>query len=95
MISGEQQRKKYEAKNIFTSEKEHTITENTVRIDDLSNKFDFPMINEEMGFVPVKKNDKPEDQDAGWKDSGMFLYKRSDFTNKELNTFFPTLGVVT
>lgn len=89
-------RKKYEAKNLFVTDKIQKIDENTVRLDDLSNKFDFPMINEDMSSVPTRKAQEAQDadKDSGWQDSGQFLYKRSDLTNKEMNQFFPTLGDV-
>jgi len=37
------------------SKTEAVVTESTVRVDDLQNKFDFPQINEDMSHVPVKK----------------------------------------
>ncbi len=87
-------RKKYEAKNLFVTNKEEKITENTVRVDDLSNKFDFPMIDEDMGFMPTKKPVGGQDDSSGWNDPNTFLYKRSDLSKKEMNTFFPSLGDV-
>lgn len=47
--------KKYTAKNVFLSKTDSVVTENTVRVDDLQNKFDFPQINEDMSHVPAKK----------------------------------------
>lgn len=85
------QRKKYSAKQVFVTSHDKKVDENTIRLDDLSNKFDFPKINEDMSSVPTKKPDDEEKKD-GWGDSSQFLYKRNDLSNKEMNQFFPTLG---
>lgn len=89
--------------DVFVSESQN---ENSIKEEDLKNKFDFPQINEDLMSDLPKRNEEEEAEiilkkkgvgvkKTGWDSNEMYVYKKKDMSKKEMNNLFPTLGVVT